>query len=158
MSDPQDYELVRTPNGPAHYEIIRKPANWSDWLPSHPDLPVYEATRLGVRPGGTRLNLPPEAPVAPEPRTASTADELDALPVGSVLALDCHTPWTRIGPRWSRSGVHATSDVLATLAAQDDTGGYRLLRRGWGNGPPIYGTSPYRHLHYEWLGIDHADQ
>ena len=52
-SDPQDYELIRTPNGPAHYEIIRKPANWSDWLPSHPDLPVYEATRRGVRPGMT---------------------------------------------------------------------------------------------------------
>lgn len=63
----------------------------------------------------------------------ATAEEIDALPMGSVLAIDCHTPWTRTGHRWGRAGVHATSDVLAMLATQDDTAGYRLLRRGWDN-------------------------
>lgn len=85
---------------------------------------------LLVRPGGTRLAVPPVPPLATAlaSQTVRTVQEIDALPDGSVLAAGSKT-WQRAYDGWL---ICDGDDPVPSYDVAYRADRFTVLREGWG--------------------------
>lgn len=74
--------------------------------------------------------ITPLIPARPQdkPETATTEDDYEALPEGTIVAMRIGDPWIRDGGVWTQGNESVTTAQLSGITRH-------VLRRGWGTSP-----------------------
>lgn len=117
---PEDRMWVTGTDGDDDVDLICEDGTVGGWDRDQPG-------PLLVRPGGTRLAVPP--PETTGPWTVRTVAELDELPVGSVVSAD-RSVWIKTleSAGWQVAGE---SRVYLTVHVAREADRFTVLREGW---------------------------